>query len=431
MISAHIQRLGELRELARRHWGGVLAYLTSTASLTVGLVAHTVGFVVLAQSLGASQFGVLTIITTVVNLGLVWSGLGSGELLRRTIARDRSRYPEVFGHAVSILIATSATIGLGIALGLAWWVPLREGFAANLALMILFVASNMTMFAWISMTEQILLAHDEVANANLVNIASGAGRAVAAIVACYGFGISQVREWVFWHFGFYAAISVGCALVIARLGAPRLGVLWHELRRGVTVSLTGQFMFLRNNADILALSAVASPAVVGIYSVARRIVGTASVVSEAIDRLVYSKLAVAGANGVAATMRLAIRYAAIASVICVATSLVLWVCAPLIPWIFGAQYASAVWATQVLAWTLVLTSLQNLASDALNAAEQHEIRLAAETGAGIVGTAVLVALTLSYALPGILAAVYVAGILTAAALWGTLLWRARTSTGAT
>jgi O-antigen/teichoic acid export membrane protein len=402
----------------------LMRYVTSTASMGIGLVAHTIGFVILAKTLGPLQFGLLTIITTVANFGLVWSGLGSGELLRRKVARDRATYPEVLGHAVSILTLTGATIGVALAIGLAFTVEVADDFFTNLLVMLLFVASNMTMFAWINLTEQILLAHNDVARANLVNVASGLGRAIAAIVACYVFKITQLQQWVFWHFGFYLIIAVGCTIAIGSLGRPSVGIIWGELRRGLTITATALFMFMRRNADVLALAAVAPPSVVGVYGVARRIVGTADVVSASLDRLVYSNLAVAGAKGAGQTLRLASRYALIAAVLCGATSIALLIVAPWVPVVFGKQFADAVLPTQILAGVLILTSLQNLASDALNAAEQHEMRFVAETSAGLAGTGLLVALTLAFALPGILFAIYLSGLLGVVALWSMLIWLA-------
>lgn len=422
MTAAQAVRWAKEQMLDKRRF--MMRYITSTASMAIALVAHTVGFVVLAQTLGPAEFGKLSVITAVANFGLVWCGLGSSELLRRKVARDRSAYPEVLGHAVSVLLLTSATVGMALAVGLAMTVKVTGVFFSDLGVMVLFVLSNMGMFAWISMTEQILLAHDDVKHANLINIAAGAGRAIAALMACYIFKITELQQWVFWHFGFYLAISVGSTFVIWRLGRPRFGILWSEVRRGLTISATGVFMFMRRNADVLALAAVASPAVVGVYSVARRIVGTADVVSASLDRLVYSNLAVAGEKGARATLRLAGRYAVLASVLCAATSVALFVAAPFVPMIFGERYADAVAPTQILAGTLILTSLQNLASDALNAAEQHEMRFIAETSAGVAGTLLLVALTLGYALPGILVAIYFSGVLGVVALWSMLVWRA-------
>jgi O-antigen/teichoic acid export membrane protein len=419
--------LHKLKKVVAHRRASAVRYVASTGSMAVGLIAHTLGFIVLARALGASQYGVLAIITAVASFGLLWCGLGSGELMRRRVARDRSAYPEVLGHTIIILAGTTLTIGFVLSVGLAATVKVADSFAANLAIMLMFVVSNMGMFAWIGMSEQILLAHDEVGQANLVNISSGVGRAVAAVVACYGWGVHDLSDWARWHFGFYLVICIGCTVAIAAYGRPRMVILWRDLGRGLTIAAAGLFTFLRRNADVLVLGAVASPAVVGVYSVARRIVGTADVVSASLDRLVYSNLAVAGADGPEATLRLAARYAGIAALLCGLTSVALYVAAPWVPLIFGAQYADAVGITRFLAWLLILTSLHNLASDALNAAERHEKRLAAETAAGLAATALMVGLTLLYALNGMLISIYISGMLSVGALWSMLFWLARRS----
>jgi O-antigen/teichoic acid export membrane protein len=417
--------LFRLRKAIAQRRASAVRYVASTASMAVGLIAHTLGFIVLARALGAAQFGLLAIITAVANFGLLWCGLGSGELMRRRVARDRSAYPEVLGHTIIVVAATTLSIGTVLSIGLAATIEVADSFAANLAIMLMFVVSNMGMFAWISMSEQILLAHGQVGRANLVNVSSGVGRATAAVVACYGWGVHDLHDWVWWHFGFYLVTCIGCTFAIAAHGRPRMGILWRDLGRGLTITAAGLFTFLRRNADVLVLGAVVSPAVVGVYSVARRIVGTADVVSASLDRLVYSNLALAGASGSAATLRLALRYAGIASLLCAVTSVAVYVAAPWVPLIFGAQYAEAVGITQFLAWLLILTSLHNLASDALNAAEQHEMRLAAETAAGLTATALMVALTLLYALNGMLVSIYLSGVLSVGALWSMLIWLAR------
>lgn len=420
-----VLNLHELKRVLTVPRASLVCYANSTGSMTVGLVAHTVGIVVLAQTLGAAQFGVLAIITAAANFGLLWCGLGSGELMRRKVARDRSIYRDVLGHTIIIMTATIGTIGVAVAVGLAATVTIRDDFATNFPIMLMFITSNMGMFAWISMTEQILLAHGDMARANLVNISSGAGRAIAAIAACYVWGITELSQWVFWHFGFYLVISIGCTITVARYGRPRLTVMWRDVPRGLTLTASGFFRFLRGNADVLVLGAVASPAIVGVYSVARRIVGTADTVSASLDRIVYSNFAVVGAKGPAATLQLAVRYAAISGLLCAATSIVLFFAAPWIPVLFGEQYSDAVHAARFLAWTLILTSLHNLASDALNAAEQHEMRLAAETTSGLVGAGLMVALTMTYALPGLLISIYLAATLSVVALWSMLIWRAQ------
>ena len=74
----------------------------------------------------------------------------------------------------------------------------------------------------------------------------------------------------------------------------------------------------------------------------------------------------------------------------------------------------------MLCWTLILTSVQFIAFDAINAADQHRIRLIAGTVVGIAGTALIVGLSLAFAITGTFIAVYLTELSMATALWITL-----------
>jgi O-antigen/teichoic acid export membrane protein len=398
----------------------VLRYVSSTAVMGAGLIAHTIGLILVARALGPQQFGQLAIITAVSNFGLAFCGLGGSEALRRAVSRDPECYPHALGHALILVGTTSVVLSIALSLGLALALEASPRPGENFAIMLLFVASNLALFAWIGLTEQILLARDDLARANFVNISSGLGRAAAAVLACLVFGVADLKQWALWHFGFYAVVALICLAAVWRYGRPQLRLLPGELGKGWTLSVTSLLMIARQNADVMALAAVASPATIGIYSVARRIVSTASVVSASLDRLVYGNLARAGKEGVSATLALALRYARISGAMCIAASLALYLAAPLVPYVFGQQYAEAVALLRLLCWSLVLTGLHYLAFDALNAADQHQQRLAAEVASGLIGLVVLGALTVLGGLGGIICASYLASALVVVALWATL-----------
>lgn len=413
-----------LINLFRTHYAAVWKYASSTASMMAGIVGHSLAMIILARFLGPEQFGKLTILTTVISIGMVWIGLGSTEMLRRHVARDRSAYPTALGHLIVMVLSTSAVIGTGFAVGMSLMLEVHPDPATNTLIIVLFIISNTLFFTMVSATEIIFLSHDEVARANVVSSGAGILRAISALIACLGFGVNTLSSWAYWHFGFYLVSVILCMIALVPYGAPKLTVRTEELFKGVSVSLTGLLMMLRQNADILVLSAVAPASVVGIYGVARRLVDTASVVSASMDRLIYSQFAVAGKNGPAATLPLAMKYAGISIVLCGSASLALFILAPFLPWIFGDRYTDAIPTLQILCWILILTSLQWLACDALNASDQHRYRLMAESVAGLTGTVALIGLTFYFGLAGTLTAVYVAGTLVAIALWSTLIWLA-------
>jgi O-antigen/teichoic acid export membrane protein len=395
-------------------------YVSSTVALGVGLIAHTLGLILVARALGPAQFGTLALVTTVSSLGLAVSGLGGSEILRRTVARDRAIYPRALGHALLTLVPLSLALSILLSLGLAWWLPLGGGFGADFGVHLLLVVSNITLFAWLGLAEQVLLAFDANGLANLVNTISGIARALAALLACLVFHVDHLSTWAFWHFGFYAAASAVALAAIWHYGRPTLALLAGEIGKGATLSLTSLLMILRQNADMLALSLVATPETIGVYSVARRVVGTASVLSASFDRVVYSNLARAGTRGVAAVVRLAKRYALLSGALCLGATVATYAGAPLLPYIFGASYEGAVPMLRALSGLLLLTGLHYLAFDALNASDQHKPRLTAELAASVAGLGLLAIAALEGTLTSIILATYAATALVVVALWVTL-----------
>jgi O-antigen/teichoic acid export membrane protein len=403
-----------------RSFPAIRLYVSSTSILAVGIAAQSVGFVVLARWLGSDQFGHLSVITAATNLGAAWCGLGTGETMRRRGSREPALYSELLGHSLILLLISGAVLTVMMSAGIAFSVTIDADPFKNFTTIILLVSSNLLLFSWISLTEQILLAHSRFTQANLLNSGFGIVRAITALVACLGFGVNSLSAWAWWNCGAFAAGSLVCAGLLCRYGSPRWRLLWDEIPLGVTMSISGSIAALRQNVDLLALSATAPPHLVGAYGVARRVLGVAVVTGASLDRLIYTKLAIAGKSGPAATLRLAQRYVLYAIGLTGLTSIMIFVLAPLLPLLFGKGFGEMVWIVKTLCWTLILTAVQFVAFDAINAADQHKIRLVVGTVVSIAGAALIVGLSLASGMAGTLTAVYISEIATAAALWTTL-----------
>jgi O-antigen/teichoic acid export membrane protein len=395
-------------------------YARSTGMLTVGIFAQSLGFVLLARWLGSDQFGHLATITAVTNVGGAWCGLGTGEAIRRRVSRDPSVYPAMLGHMLILLFLSGAILTALLTVVMASVITVAPDPAENFETILLLVTSNMVLFSWIGLTEQVHLAFRQFAAANYVNASWGITRAAAALIACVGFEINTVFAWAAWNASTSVLLSVACASAISRYGAPQWRVLREEVALGATLSMSACTSVLRQNADLLALSAVAPPHLVGAYGIARRIISAATVVGSSLDRLIYSRLAIAGAQGASETLQLAKRYVLYGMGLTGMASAGVFVASPLLPLLFGSDFADAVWITQILCWTLILTSTQFIAFDALNAAEQHHIRLLIGTAVGLAAAALIVGLSLAFGTTGTFVGVYLAEVSIAMALWQTL-----------
>ncbi len=403
-----------------QHLPAIRLYVSSTSLLTVGIAAQSVGFVILARWLGSDQFGHLSMITAATNLGSAWCGLGTGEAMRRRAGREPSLYPTLLGHCLILLFVSGAILTAVMSVAIASSVRIIADPVENYTVILLLVFSNTVLFTWTGLAEQVLLAHREFTRANLLNSGTGILRAITALVACLGFGIESLSAWALWNCAAFAIASVVCAGLLWQYGAPRWRVLWEEVPLGTTLSISGSIAALRQNVDLLALSTMAPPHLIGAYGVARRILSVAVVTGASLDRLVYANFAIAGKQGAAATLRLARKYVLYAIGLTGATSLMIFILAPLLPALFGKGFDDAIWILRALCWTLILTAVQFIAFDAINAADQHKIRLVVGTAVGVAGAGLIVGLSFAFAITGTIIAVYLTELSTAAALWLTL-----------
>jgi O-antigen/teichoic acid export membrane protein len=400
----------------------MLLYVSSTGSLLVGIAAHTLGFVILARFLGTDQYGYLATISAVTNLGCSLCGFGASEAMRRCVGRDPGLYPVILGHCLILLGVTGIMLVSTISAGLALFVRVLPDPLANVVVILLLVSCNIVLYTWIVFVEQIFLTHSQFGRANIVNAGFGIARAVTVIVACFGFGVDHLQAWAMWNAGLYVGVSLACVAAIWSRGPPLWRLARDELTLGMTISGSGFLWALRQNVDILALSWIETPAVVGVYSVARRVLGTASILGASLDRQIYDRLVVAGKAGPAATLRLAKKYAIYALAITAPASLALFAVAPCLPWIFGKGFGEAIPILRILCWTLIFGAVQNVASDALNAADRHHARFVSGTAVGLLGAGLVAGLTLAYGITGAFVAAYLSEGAMTIAFWATLIF---------
>jgi O-antigen/teichoic acid export membrane protein len=342
------------------------------------------------------------------------------DTVRRRGSREPSLYPDLLGHAVILLTASGAALTALMTAAIALWNHIVSDPVQNVVIIALLVSSNMVLFTWISLTETILLTYSQFTRANLLNFSCGLARTLAAIVACVVFDVDSLSAWAWWNFAVFVIVSLACVWLLYPYGAPRWRVLWDEIPLGATFGISGMTAALRQNVDLFALNAVAPPHLVGAYGVTRRVLGIAVVTGASLDRLLFNKFAIAGKSGPTATLAMAKKWVLPAIGLTTLTSAAIFVFAPVLALLFGEGFRDVVWIIRVLSWTLVLTAIQFLAFDAINAADQHRVRVAVTTTIGVAGAALIVGLGLAFGISGIFVGIYLVEVSTAAALWATL-----------
>ena len=385
--------------------------------------AQFIVFIVLARYLGIQQFGYLMAVTAATQLGLSLCGLGGGEAMLRRVSRDPSTYPAILGHNIVLIASTGVILSVLLLFALPFMlhVPTDQPHQVPIILLLL-VPTNVVLFRWINLVEQIMIARQAFMSANIVVAGFSIIRAVGAVVACMLFGVVTLEAWCYWHAGICLASALAATAMIVPFGRPKLGISRDELSLGISFSSPVFFSALRQNADFLSLSAFHPSAMIGGYPVARRLGDQSGVFVSAFLRIAYPRLAIAGQSGIAATLNLARRYLVIALLPAIATSLGLFVFAPWLPLLLGHDFDVAIVDLRILCWLLILITIKNVAYDGLGGAERHRIR-AVVVNIGSIASALLIAgATYSFGLNGTFVAVYVSELLLGAALWITFFW---------
>lgn len=400
-------------------------YFMSTAALVVGMTAQLLSFVILARYLGLEPFGQLMTIIAVTGLGLQVCGLGAGEGMVRRVARDISDYAALLGHNIILTLSSGVLLTVVLSVGLHFVVTVSDDPWLNLGIMALFVVSNVVLYRWILLVEQIFIARWQIARANVVNVGFALLRAAVTVVGCIGFGSITLAEWVWWHTGAYALGSIACGLAIVRFGAPVWTVDRREVRLGFHFVTPWIFWSLRQNIDLIVLSFVTGPVVVGSYGVVKRIIETSLILVTSLNRLLYPKLSAAGKDGAAATLRMTIDYLPMTLFLALAAAGGLFLLSPFLPMLFGDAYEASVPTLSVMSWIVIVIAAQKAAYEALGAAELHAARANLYNLGSLIGVIIIGSLTAAYLLPGTIVGFYLAEALVGAALWALLISMSR------
>lgn len=409
----------------RRFVPMLMLYMGSGGSLLASAAAQFVTFAILARYLGVEQFGLYAIITAVTNVGVQLCGLGSQESLVRRVAQDHGFYPQMLGHA-AILSAGSGIVLVAIGMVVVPWIaPVSPDLATTLIATALILVANILLLKVIALATQSYIAHSRFAAANRLEVLFAVARTAAAVAGCLVFGVSSVAEWAWWHFASHAAVAVVALVTIGSLGRPRWTIVRDEIRLGFLFSTQFLFKAVRGNADLLVLGSVASAEILGSYSIVRRLVESSYMSVEALNRLIYPGSAAIAASGIHKAAGRIRQVLLAALLISAAAALAMFIIAPFLTLVFGAEYVSLPWLTRALCWVVILMAIYAVSLEALGAAGLQGARAAIWNTGNIVGAGLVALATWQWSIKGTLVSYYIIEIGIAVAAWIVLVYQIR------
>jgi O-antigen/teichoic acid export membrane protein len=248
--------------------------IRNVSHLGIGQVASTALGIfltaVVGRALEPAQLGILTIVFAISSFANVIADWGQGTYLVRELARGRIDEPELIGSALLFRLATivfSSAIAVAIALALGY-----NGRIVMLTLLAMTAAVPTTLFVPFDCSFRAKDRMDIDAFANIV----GKAMTLVAIAIALGFGGGLTELILMLGVGNFSTLLVG-VIAAQRLDiavkAPVMKALRELLRHGAPIAAFSLVLASQPFLEILLLSALAGPAVVGWYGAFRSIYG--------------------------------------------------------------------------------------------------------------------------------------------------------------
>ncbi len=330
--------------------------------------ARLVGFVVvlvLARRLGPDGFGVVTLGLTLVAWFAYVVDSGTELLNVRDIARRPDRFRQIAAQVLGLrLVLSVVAVGIFVA-GVELFA--RSAFTRDtvvlFALLLPAIALNLR---WMVLG---------VGGAKAVAAGNVTGRVVVLVGAVFLVAdVHDLRRVPLLEFGaelMYALIVLW--IVGGRLGSirPRADLaLWRStLQQSLPLMVSGVARATIISFDVIVISLALGPHDLGIYGVASKPVAFAA---GAVGLFSLSFLSAFSTTVEHEAAALHGRALAASATVCIALAAALSVAAPLLPFVFGDQYTSAVVVLAIISWRIPLAAFGGLYAAVLVAADRQK-----------------------------------------------------------
>ncbi|WP_349236890.1 lipopolysaccharide biosynthesis protein [Bosea sp. Tri-54] len=405
----------------------LLSYLLSSGSLATASLSQLVTFAILARALGPTEFGLFVQVSAVIAVAVQLCGLGASDCMLRRVSRDPDSYPSLLGHNLLLIGLSGAVLVVGGVAAMSSWVRLSSGPSVDALTLTLLFFGNVVLVRVILLVETVFLSLGRVHAANHAVVGFAVARMATAALACMVFQVSSLSEWALWQCGGNLLYALVGAAWLSPLGRPRLAILREELQAGLLFSSQFVGRAIRSNVDLLVIGLFTSIETVGSYGVARRIIDSSHLAIDALNRLIYPRLARESRDGLHLALPTAKRALIAALALGTTTFLTLFMLAPWLPALFGRAYHDLPVFVRCLSGTIVLVGAWAAAVDLLGASGRQDARAWVLNSANLLGSAVIVGATWLAAPIGTFIALYAIDGAIVVAAWLVLLRFARRS----
>lgn len=346
-------------------------WFSSVIAIGVSAVFQFAGIVILARSLGPEEFSIIVATAAVASVAVEFVGLGSGDMLIRSVSRNPATYAGAFGRALKIIAVTLLPGSIAALLA----ATTMSGQYQTVWVLFLLTLSEIISIRFIILLEQIAIAHHRTQVANGYKLLSAALRFSAIAGACLILGVTSASAWA-GHYAAAVVAIVGCCTLhaIKTFGPPEFSTPPGAQHAGLLFSAMQIVRAMQFAMDKVAVAAIASPAAVGVFGMASRVAQFSVLPASALTRITYPTFFARGANGTREAARYGLGILPVSLLIASLSSAGVIVLSFFLDDILGSAYADAGFYLRLLALLPVLSTLQNVAGDILSGSDRQHYR---------------------------------------------------------
>jgi O-antigen/teichoic acid export membrane protein len=345
----------------------------------IRLVLQGIYFLVIARSLGPSQYGAFIAITAMTGIVSPYVGLGCGSLFLKNVRSGKRPAPLCWGNGLAVTAGTGILTALAlIALARLWLPSFPTALVAAICL------SDLILIRVIDLASFGFAASGKMARTAVQNTIMSLLRVIGIVVLAVAHHQVTIQQWT-WVYLLTAFIGAAFALQqgSALWGTPRfsLRALTDDAREGSFFSISTSAQTIYNDIDKTMLAHLSTFSATGLYGAAYRIIDTSLTPVRSLLSAAYPQFfRIGAADGLGATYSYARRLIRKAVVFGALDLVALFLLAPLLPHILGPRYADVAPAVRLLAVIPVMRCVHWFLADALSGANQQGLRTAVQVG---------------------------------------------------
>jgi O-antigen/teichoic acid export membrane protein len=346
------------------------------------LLVQAAYFTIIARALGANHYGSFVGVAALVGIVYPFGTLGSGHLLVRSVARNKTEFPTAWGNAlVTTAICSTLLIAFVLLISRALLpdtIPFRLVLSVAIA--------DIPGISLITIAGQAFQSFEQIKWLALITLLISINRLLGALVLVMLHNHPTALEWGYVYLVTTAATAtISTAITFIRLGSPRLrlqrsfNALWHGFHFSVTLSA----QTIYNDIDKTMLARFSTLSATGIYGAAYRLIDVSFSPVLALLYSAYPDFFRKGSAGINSSfsyakplMSRAIAYAAL-----ITGGMLL--CAGVVPYVLGPEYAETTAALRWLSPLPLLKATHYFLADSLTGAGHQGLRSGIQAGVAL------------------------------------------------